>query len=118
MKRILFYIVTFFSSMIVIPSTGGIGISLLFGGIVCPLAGCIKFIGKEMGYSIPISLFQIGSIKLPVGMEFVLSIVAGIVLYYFGYKLWSICKKYIAWLKRGWNHGTTRICMFSSVLRK
>lgn len=35
-NRILFYIIAFFTGIVVLPATGGVGFALLLCGIICP----------------------------------------------------------------------------------
>lgn len=35
---IAFYLIAFFTGIVVLPATGAVGLALMFGGVVCPIA--------------------------------------------------------------------------------
>ena len=67
-NRIAFYLIAFFTGIVVLPATGGVGMALIFGDAACPIAALIKLIAEILGYDVPISLFEIGSFHLPLAV--------------------------------------------------
>lgn len=99
-NRIAFYLTAFFTGIVVLPAAGGVGLALMFGGIVCPVAALIKLIAAMLGYDVPISLFDIGSFHVPLAVGFLLAVVLGFFLLFAGRYLWRLTRKYIAWIVR------------------
>lgn len=97
-RRIAFYFTAFFTGIVVLPVAGGVGLALMFGGIVCPTAALIKLIAAMLGYDIPISLFDIGSFHIPLAVGFLLAVVLGFFLLFAGKYLWRLTRRYIAWI--------------------
>ena len=97
-NRIAFYLIAFFTGIVVLPATGGVGLALMFGGVVCPIAALIKLIAAMLGYDVPISLFDIGSFHIPLAVGFVLAVILGVSLLFAGKYLWKLTRKYITWI--------------------
>lgn len=97
-NRIVFDLIAFFTGIIVLPATGGVGLALMFGGVVCPIAALIKLIAAMLGYDAPISLFDIGSFHVPLAVGFILAVILGVLLLFAGKGLWKWTRKYIAWI--------------------
>lgn len=96
--RILFYIIAFFTGIVVLPATGGVAFALILGSVICPIGGLVKLIGSVLGYHVPISLFDIGGFHMPLVLGFILSIVFGIALFIAGRALWNVTRKYLVWI--------------------
>lgn len=97
-NRIAFYLIAFFTGIVVLPATGAVGLALLFGGAVCPIAALIKLISVILGFDVPIRLFEIGSFHLPLAMGFILAVILGLLLLFAGKYLWNLTRKYITWI--------------------
>ena len=97
-NRIAFYLIAFFTGIVVLPATGGAGLALMFGGVACPIAALIKLIAGILGIDVPISLFEIGSFHLPMAVGFLLAVILGLLLLFAGKYLWKLIRKYIAWI--------------------
>lgn len=97
-NRIIFYLIAFFTGIIVLPAAGGVGLALMFGGVACPVAALIKLIAAMLGYDLPISLFETGSIHLPLAVECILGVILSLLLLLAGKYLWNLARKYIAWI--------------------
>lgn len=97
-NKIAFYLIAFFTGIIVLPATGGVGLALIFGGVVCPVAALIKLIATMLGFDVPISLFEIGSFHMPLAVGFILAVILGFSLLFAGKYLWKLTKKYITWI--------------------
>lgn len=99
-NRIAFYLIAFFTGIIVLPATGAVGLALMFGGAVCLIAALIKLLAEILGFDVPISLFEIGSFHLPLAVGFILAVILGLLLLFAGKYLWKLTRKYIAWIVR------------------
>lgn len=99
-NRITYYLIAFFTGIVVLPATGAVGLALMFGGVVCPIAALIKLLAGILGFDVPISLFEIGSFHLPVAVGFLLAVILGLLLLFAGKYLWKLTRKYIAWIVR------------------
>ena len=97
-NRITFYLIAFFTGIVVLPATGGVGLALMFGGVACPVAALIKLIAVILGYDVPISLFDIGSFHIPLAVGFLLAVILGFLLLFAGKYLWNLTRKHIAWI--------------------
>ena len=97
-SRIAFYPIAFFTGIVVLPATGAVGLALMFGGAVCPVAALIKLIGGILGLDVPINLFEIGSFRLPLVVGFLLAVAIGLLLLFAGKYLLKLTRKYIAWI--------------------
>ncbi len=97
-NRIAFYLIAFFTGIVVLPATGAVGLALMFGGVVCPIAALIKLIASILGLDVPISLFEIGSFHLPLAVGFILAVLLGVLLFFAGRYLWKLCRRYVAWI--------------------
>ena len=97
-NRITFYIIAFFTGLVVLPTTGAVGLAFMFSGVVCPIAALIKLIGEILGFDVPIILFEIGSFHLPLAVGVLLAVVLGLLLLFAGKYLWNLTRKYIAWI--------------------
>ena len=97
-NRIIFYLIVFFTKIVVLPATGGVGLALMFGGVACPIAALIKLIAGTLVFDVPISLFEIGSFHLPLFVGFILAVILGFFLFFAGKYLWKLIRKYIAWI--------------------
>lgn len=95
---ILFYVIAFFTGIVVLPATGGVGFALLLCSVICPIGGVVKLIGSVLGYQVPISLFDIGGFHIPLVLGFILSIVLGIAMFIAGRVLWNVTRKYLVWI--------------------
>ena len=98
MRRIAFYLLTFFTGIVMLPATGGVAIALMFGGVVCPIGGLAKLLGSMLGFDLPISLFDIGAFHMPPALVFPLAVIFGIALFAGGRALWKVLRKYLAWM--------------------
>ena len=97
-NRIAFYLIAFFTGIVVLPATGAVGLALMFGGVVCPIAAFIKLIAAILGFDVPISLFDIGSFHLPLAVGFILAVILGFLLLFAGRYLWKLTRQYITWI--------------------
>ena len=97
-NRIAFYLIAFFTGIVVLPATGAVGLALMFGGVVCPIAALIKLIAAILGFDVPISLFEIGSFHIPLALGFILAVILGFSLLFAGKHLWKLTRKYITWI--------------------
>lgn len=98
LRRIAFYLLAFFTGIIVLPATGGVALALMFGGAICPIGGLVKLIGSMLGFDLPISLFDIGAFHLSPALGFPLAVIFGIALYVGGRAVWKVLRKYLAWI--------------------
>ena len=98
LKPLLYYLIVFFPGIVVLPATGAVGLALMLGGAVCPIAALLKLIGGLFGFDVPISLFDIGSFQLPLAVGFPLAVILGLLLLFAGIYLWKLTRKYIAWI--------------------
>ena len=97
-NRIAFYLIAFFTGIVVLPATGAVGLALMFGGVVCPISALIKLIAAILGFDVPISLFEIGSFHMPLAAGFILAVILGFSLFFAGKYLWKLTRKYITWI--------------------
>ena len=97
-NRITFYLIAFFTGIVVLPATGAVGLALMFGGVVCPIAALIKLIAAILGFDVPISLFEIGSFHMPLAAGFILAVILGFSLFFAGKYLWKLTRKHITWI--------------------
>ena len=97
-NRIAYYLIAFFTGIVVLPATGAVGLALMFGGVVCPIEALIKLIGGILGFDVPISLFEIGSFHLPMAVGFILAVILGFLLLFAGRYLWKLTRQYITWI--------------------
>ena len=97
-SSIKFYIIVFFTGIIVLPATGAVGIALMFGGIICVIGSFLKLFSIIFGFSFPISLFEVGTFNLPIGLSFILAIILGVALYIIGKYLFKLTQRYISWI--------------------
>ncbi|MDO4501008.1 MAG: hypothetical protein Q4B60_07035 [Erysipelotrichaceae bacterium] len=98
--NIRYYLTAFLTGITIIPLSGVTGISLLLAGVLCPLAAFIKLLGKIFGYDLPIGLFSVASLNVPIIIEVLLTILISLVFLYFGKLLLSICKRYLTWIRK------------------
>lgn len=98
MRRIVFYLLAFFTGIVVLPATGGVALALMFGGVACPIGGLVKLLGSMLGLDLPISLFDIGSFRMPPALSFPLAVIFGLALWVGGRALWRVLRKYLAWI--------------------
>lgn len=97
-NRMAFYLIAFFTGIVVLPATGAVGLALMFGGVVCPIAALIKLIAAIWGFDVPISLFEIGSFHLPLAVGFILAVILGFLLFFAGKYLWNLTRTYLTWI--------------------
>lgn len=97
-NRITYYLIAFFTGIVVLPATGAVGLALMFGGAACPIAALIKLLAGILGFYVPINLFEIGSFHLPVAVGFLLAVILGLLLLFAGKYLWNLARKYITWI--------------------
>lgn len=97
-NKMAFYFISFFTGIIVLPATGAVGLALMFGGVVCPIAALIKLIAAMFGQDVPIRLFDIGSFHMPLAVGSILAVILGISLLFAGKYLLQLTRKYIAWI--------------------
>ena len=86
------------TGIVVLPATGAVGLALMFGGAVCPIAALIKLLAGILGFYVPINLFEIGSFHLPVAVGFLLAVILELLLLFAGKYLWNLARKYINWI--------------------
>lgn len=98
-KSILFYIATFFSGVVVVPTLGIIAPTFIVCGILVPLSGCFKFIGHALRFNIPFINYFIGYTELSPSAGFVMSLVVGCLLYFLGNGAWKLLVKYLNYIK-------------------
>jgi len=96
-KTILFYIGTFFSGIIVIPTLGMIAPAFILSSLIVPLSGLLKLISYIFKFNIPFITIEIGNMNPILG--FASSILIGIILYFLGKYSWKILLKYIKYVK-------------------
>lgn len=72
------------TEIVVLPATGAVGLALMFGGAVCPIAALIQLLAGILGFYVPINLFEIGSFHLPVAVGFLLAVILGLLLLFAG----------------------------------
>lgn len=94
----LFYAFVFFTGIIVFSTTGGVGIALMFGGVVSVVGAFIKIFPLLFGFNVPISLFDVATFQLPTYFGFILAILLGSILILAGKYLLKVTQKYISWI--------------------
>lgn len=92
-KTILFYISTFFSGIIIVPTLGMIAPTFILGGIIVPLSELLKLSGHIFKFDVPFINIELGSINLNPILTFILSIVIGLALYFLGISALRLLKK-------------------------
>lgn len=93
-----FYLIAFFTGIVVLPATGGVGLALIFGSAACPIAALIKLIAEMLGYDVPISLFDIGSFHMPLALGCILAVILGVLLLFVGKYILKLARRYITWI--------------------
>ena len=99
-KTILFYISTFFSGIIIVPTLGMIAPTFILGGIIVPLSGLLKLSGHIFKFDVPFINIELGSINLNPISTLILSIVIGLALYFLGISALRLLKKYTKYIKK------------------
>lgn len=87
---IAFYSLAGFGGMFVLPITSLCGITFMASGILCPIAGIVKFVGHLIGYEIPEIVIHIGSYTASAAAVLPISILIGIVLFAVGKLFWKL----------------------------
>lgn len=98
-KSILFYLGTFFSGIIIIPTLGIIAPTFIACSIIVPILGLIKVLETLFRFDLSFVIFQIGSTEINSFISLILSIIIGIVMYLFGKEMWKQLKKYLKYIK-------------------
>lgn len=96
-----FYSVVGFSGMIIIPVLGIVAPTFLFVGAMAPIISLIELLASFFGVSMPYDIVQFGSLTLPPAIEFVYSLVAGMLLILLGKGAWLLLLKYLKAVSRG-----------------
>ena len=76
--------------MFVLPITSICGITFMASGILCPIAGIVKFAGHLIGYEIPEITIIIGSYTASAFTVLPLSILIGAILFVVGTLFWKL----------------------------
>ena len=87
---IAFYSLAGACGMFVLPITSICGITFMARGILCPIAGIIKFAGHLIGYEIPEITIIIGSYTASAFTVLPLSILIGAILFVVGTLFWKL----------------------------
>ncbi len=87
---IAFYSLAGACGMFVLPITSICGITFMASGILCPIAGIIKFAGHLIGYEIPEITIIIGSYTASAFTVLPLSILIGAILFVVGTLFWKL----------------------------
>ena len=72
------------TEIVVLPATGAVGLALMFGGAVCPIAALIQLLAGILGFYVPINLFYIGSFHLHFPLLLILAVILGLLLLFAG----------------------------------
>ena len=94
-----FYVFTFFSGIIVIPTLGVIAPGFIFCSIIALMGGFIKLLGYVFQFKVPFITFRISNIELNPIVSFILSIVLALILYLVAKGAWKLLKDYIKYVK-------------------
>ncbi len=92
---IAFYSLTGLSGMFVLPFMSVLAVSLMFCGIIAPLAGLLEFAGYLLGFDIPFVVIQLGPYIPAPPVSFVYSIIIGLLLFRLGRGCWKLTLKYL-----------------------
>ncbi len=87
---IAFYSLAGACGMFVLPITSICGITFMASGILCPIAGIVKFAGHLIGYEIPEITIIIGSYTASAFTVLPLSILIGAILFVIGTLFWKL----------------------------
>ncbi len=87
---IAFYSLAGACGMFVLPITSICGITFMASGILCPIAGIVKFAGHLIGYEIPEITIIIGSYTASAFTVLPLSILIGAILFVVGTLFWKL----------------------------
>ncbi len=96
-----FYSVVGFSGMVIIPCLGIIAPTFIVLGIITPILGAFKMIDYLFSLNIPyaknIGIFLAGIVEFNPVIEFIISLILGVLLYWAGRSAWRLlvlyCKK-------------------------
>jgi len=84
-----------FSGLFVIPFLGILAPTLIFCGVISPIAGLVKLAGHIIGKEVPYIMFQFGSVTLSPWLAFPVSIVFGILMFLLGKGAWKLLLRYL-----------------------
>lgn len=97
---IAYYSMAGIGGMFIFPFAAILSVGLIFGGIISPIAGLVKFAGSLLGFEVPWVMFQVGSHEAPPALAFLLSVLMGILLAAAGRKVWKLMAGYIKMMSR------------------
>lgn len=98
-KNIIFYLITFFSGIFVVPVLGLIAPSFIVFGIISLLSGLIKIIGYIFNFNVPFVVFETcGASPHPI-IIFIISIILGFIFSSIGASSWLLLQKYSSFIK-------------------
>ena len=97
---IIFYCLVSLTGIIILPTLGIIAPVFILCSFICPIGGIIHLISGIFNFNLPIVSFQFGNVILNPFLEFVLSLMSGIILYFIGKACWKILLLYINQVKK------------------
>lgn len=98
---IAFYSLAGAGGMLVLPITSISGVAFMVSGVICPVAGVVKFAGGLLGYEVPQIQFMIGNYTAGAAASLPISIVLGVLLFAAGWWLWKLTIHLVKWMSRG-----------------
>lgn len=87
---IAFYSLAGIGGMFVLPITSICGIAFMISGVLCPIAGIIKFVAHLMGYEIAEIGISIGTFSANAIAFLPISILIGAIIFVIGWLLWKL----------------------------
>ncbi len=98
---IAFYSLAGIGGMFVLPFTSICGVTFMISGVLCPLAGIIKFAAHLLGYEITEICFNVGSFSADAIAFLPISILVGVVSFIIGWLFWKLTVVIIKAMSKG-----------------
>ncbi|MEK3748070.1 DUF1700 domain-containing protein [Paenibacillus sp. FSL E2-8871] len=83
------------SGILLLPFISTLSIALMIGGVITPIGGILKFVGQHMGFDIGGITIEMGAFTPSPMYSLPISIVIGVLMFWFGKVLWKLTIKYI-----------------------
>ena len=90
-----FYSYAGIGSIFILPITSCLAIALIISGILLPVAGAVKLIAHFFGTEMPFIAFTLGGFSANAIQFFLISIGAGIILFFVGWLFWKLTVLFI-----------------------
>lgn len=96
-----FYSLAGISGMCILPITSICAIAFMVSGVLCPVAGIVKFVASIMGYEIQQIGITIGDFSASAIAALPLSILIGVVLFAVGWLFWKLTIQVVKFMTKG-----------------